>query len=199
MSSARSFCGLPPAIQQCGLQIWYLWILKAVLWPETRCQRDRFQGKSFRDLMTELETLLLGHSTSQWFSSMLLGAVSGSVAALVSNPFFLLKSRFQAIGSEDVLHQHVHPSLRTVRWTDGPYGSHRFGPLTPHMLETSGLLSWTSAAHRQSWCVLPCQVEPRFSPFRRHPPACQGLGGYYHGLSAFVPRVSAATAVWSSG
>ena len=70
--------------------------------------------------MTELETVLLGHSTSQWFSSMLLGAVSGSVAALVSNPFFLLKSRFQAIGSEDVLHQHVHPSLRTVRWTDGP-------------------------------------------------------------------------------
>ena len=67
-----------------------------------------------RDLMTELGTLLLGHSTSQWFSSMLLGAVSGSVAALVSNPFFLLKSRFQAIGSEDVLHQHVHPSLRTA-------------------------------------------------------------------------------------
>ncbi len=67
----------------------------------------------FDDELDLFETLLVGHSTSQWLSSMLLGAVSGSVAAVVSNPFFLLKSRFQAIGSEDVLHQHVHPSLRT--------------------------------------------------------------------------------------
>jgi hypothetical protein len=43
---------------------------------------------------------------------VLLGAVSGSIAPVVSNPFFLLKSRFQAVGSEDVLHQHLHPSLR---------------------------------------------------------------------------------------
>ncbi|CAK9031408.1 Mitochondrial oxaloacetate transport protein (Mitochondrial carrier protein PMT) [Durusdinium trenchii] len=85
-----------------------------------------------------------GHSTAQWLSSMGLGAVSGSAAALVSNPFFLLKSRFQAIGSEDVLHQHVQPSLRSAFREIG----------------------------------------------RTH-----GLSGYYQGLSAFVPRVSAATAV----
>ncbi|CAL1128557.1 unnamed protein product [Cladocopium goreaui] len=85
-----------------------------------------------------------GHSTSQWLLSVLLGAVSGSIAAVVSNPFFLLKSRFQAVGSEDVLHQHLHPSLRTA-----------------------------------------------FLDIGRK----QGVSGYYHGLSAFIPRVSAATAM----
>ncbi|CAL1128556.1 unnamed protein product [Cladocopium goreaui] len=64
-----------------------------------------------------------GHSTSQWLLSVLLGAVSGS---------------------EDVLHQHLHPSLRTA-----------------------------------------------FLDIGRK----QGVSGYYHGLSAFIPRVSAATAM----
>ena len=54
-----------------------------------------------------------GASATDSLSSMLLGAASGSLAAIVSNPFFLLKSRFQAAGSEDVLHQHSHLSLRT--------------------------------------------------------------------------------------
>lgn len=53
-----------------------------------------------------------GASATDSLSSMLLGAASGSLAAIVSNPFFLLKSRFQAAGSEDVLHQHSHLSLR---------------------------------------------------------------------------------------
>ena len=54
-----------------------------------------------------------GASATDSLTSMLLGAASGSLAAVVSNPFFLLKSRFQAAGSEDVLHQHSHPSLRS--------------------------------------------------------------------------------------
>ena len=68
----------------------------------------------FYGSLKQLFAVKPGHSTAQWLSSMLMGAVSGSVAAMVSNPFFLLKSRFQAIGSEDVLHQHLHPSLRTA-------------------------------------------------------------------------------------
>ncbi|CAJ1397324.1 unnamed protein product [Effrenium voratum] len=55
-----------------------------------------------------------GESTGAWLSAMGLGLASGALAGLVSNPFFLLKSRFQAAGSEDVMHQHSHPSLRSA-------------------------------------------------------------------------------------
>ena len=47
--------------------------------------------------LKELFSVHKGHSAQQWLFSMALGAVSGSLAALVSNPFFLLKSRFQAL------------------------------------------------------------------------------------------------------
>ena len=43
-----------------------------------------------------------GHSAQQWLTSLALGAASGSLAAVVSNPFFLLKSRFQALK----IHEH---------------------------------------------------------------------------------------------
>ena len=62
-----------------------------------------------------------GASATDSLSSMLLGAASGSLAAVVSNPFFLLKSRFQAAGSEDVLHQHTHKSLRSDTQPFLPY------------------------------------------------------------------------------
>ena len=63
--------------------------------------------------LKELLGVKPGASATDSLTSMLLGAASGSLAAVVSNPFFLLKSRFQAAGSEDVLHQHSHVSLRT--------------------------------------------------------------------------------------
>lgn len=43
-----------------------------------------------------------------------MGGASGALAGLVSNPFFLLKTRFQAAGSADVKHQHGATTLRTA-------------------------------------------------------------------------------------
>merc|ERR1712151_692897 len=43
-----------------------------------------------------------------------MGGASGVLAGVVSNPFFLLKTRFQAVGSEDVKHQHSYTTLRSA-------------------------------------------------------------------------------------
>lgn len=104
----------------------------------------RFGGYSVLKQMLGVKP---GESAGGMVQSMALGAASGTLAAVVSNPFFLLKSRFQAIGSEAVRHQHLHSSLRTAFLDIG----------------------------RQ-----------------------QGPMGYYRGLSAFVPRVAAATSVQMS-
>lgn len=53
-----------------------------------------------------------GESATGQLELLAMGAASGTLAAVVSNPFFLLKTRFQAVGSEDVRHQHEHTSLR---------------------------------------------------------------------------------------
>jgi len=59
-------------------------------------------------------------------SLLALAGCSGAVAGLVSNPFFLLKTRFQAAGSEDVRHQHETPTIRgafaDIGRKDGPRG-----------------------------------------------------------------------------
>jgi len=58
-----------------------------------------------------------------------MGGLSGAVAGAVSNPFFLLKTRFQATGSEDVKHQHRYTSLRRafleIGRTEGIRGYYR--------------------------------------------------------------------------
>lgn len=53
-----------------------------------------------------------GETATDNITLLAMGAVSGVLAALVSNPFFLLKTRFQAVGSADVRHQHGYNSLR---------------------------------------------------------------------------------------
>lgn len=101
----------------------------------------RFGGYS---TLKELFGVKPGESATGWLTSIGLGAASGALAGVVSSPFFLLKSRFQAVGSEDVRHQHAHRTLR--------------GAVTDIWLH-------------------------------------EGVGGFYRGLSAFVPRVAVASSI----
>lgn len=70
-----------------------------------------------------------GESASSWITLWAMGAASGCMAAVASNPFFLLKTRFQAAGSEDVRHQHKYTSLRAafmdIGRTEGLRGYYR--------------------------------------------------------------------------
>mmetsp|Transcript_17086 Transcript_17086/g.38825 ORF Transcript_17086/g.38825 Transcript_17086/m.38825 type:complete len:315 (+) Transcript_17086:77-1021(+) len=99
------------------------------------------------DALKKLFGIRPGSSASGWASSLLMGGASGVLAALVSNPFFLLKTRYQAVGSEAVRHQHGHASLMKA-----------------------------------------------FVAIGRE----DGVRGYYRGLSAFMPRVAAASSVQMS-
>mmetsp|Transcript_6195 Transcript_6195/g.15177 ORF Transcript_6195/g.15177 Transcript_6195/m.15177 type:complete len:316 (-) Transcript_6195:40-987(-) len=56
----------------------------------------------------------VGDSATGQLTLVAMGAASGTLAAVVSNPFFLLKTRFQAAGSEDARHQHKYASLRSA-------------------------------------------------------------------------------------
>ena len=68
----------------------------------------------------------------KWIQSLSLAAISGGLAALVSNPFFIVKTRYQsaasssvAVGEQHVLSGGVIGTLRSIWRSDGVLGLFR--------------------------------------------------------------------------
>ena len=121
----------------------------------------------------------------KWLRSLGMAGVSGGLAAVASNPFFILKTRFQS-GSHSA-ESTVASTFAAIYRADGLRGA--------ECTHTHTTLSHTHArthAHTQHaacHCRMPSHGgAPSLTTLSRH-------AGLFRGLSAFAPRVIVASAV----
>ena len=87
----------------------------------------------------------------KWLSSLGLAAISGGLAALASNPFFILKTRFQSGGHDGS--GGVLGAARTIHQSDGPSGFFRgLSAFAPRVIVASAVQLSTYDAVKE-WLV----------------------------------------------